>query len=97
MPDEQCYDNSICSSRRYSVLFFLWTINTTDSVRARQKKLRERAFDESWKLVLEKYFWECLDFYFPEISVQIDKKRGYAFLDQELQKTTNNLSDLVLP
>ena len=52
----------------------------------KQKKLRERAFDESWKLVLEKYFWECLDFYFPKISEQIEKQRGYVFLDQELQR-----------
>lgn len=45
---------------------------------AKQKrKIRERAFDDSWKLMLEKYFWECLDFYFPEISKQIDKKKGY--------------------
>ena len=50
--------------------------------------VRKRAFDESWKLVLEKYFWECLDFYFPEISKQIDKTKGYSFLDQELQQIT---------
>jgi len=52
----------------------------------REGKLRNRVFDESWKLVLEKYFWECLDFYFPEIARQIDKEKGYAFLDQELQQ-----------
>ncbi|NUM37217.1 MAG: hypothetical protein HUU50_21950 [Candidatus Brocadiae bacterium] len=52
----------------------------------KQKKVRDRAFDESWKLVLEKYFWECLDFYFPKIIAQIDKSRGYVFLEQELQR-----------
>ena len=52
----------------------------------RQNRLRTRVFDESWKIVLEKYFWQCLDFYFPEISRQIAKEKGYTFLDQELQQ-----------
>lgn len=49
-------------------------------------KLRKRAFDEAWKKVLEDYFGEFLDFYFPKISCQIDKSKGYKFLEQELQK-----------
>lgn len=49
-------------------------------------KLRRRVFDESWKLVLEKYFWEFLDFYFPHIAQLIEKAKGHQFLDQELQK-----------
>lgn len=41
-------------------------------------KIRPRAFDESWKLVLERYFWDCLDFHFPEISRMIAKDKGNA-------------------
>jgi len=50
------------------------------------KKLRKRAFDEAWKRVLKPYFWEFLDFYFPHISEEIDKKKTYVFLDKELEK-----------
>ena len=51
-----------------------------------RSKVRHREFDAGWKKVLENHFWDFLDFYFPEMSIKIDKSRGYAFLDQELAK-----------
>ena len=52
------------------------------------EQIREREFDESWKKVLEKYFWPFLEFYFPKIAAQIDQQQGYTFLDQELSAIT---------
>ncbi len=49
-------------------------------------KLRRRVFDEGWKLILESHFWEFLEFYFPHILEQIEKEKGYTFLEQELKK-----------
>ena len=54
------------------------------------EKLRDRTFDESWKKVLGKFFWEFLGFYFPKILEKIDTKKDYIFLDQELAKITKN-------
>ena len=53
-----------------------------------KEKLREREFDESWKKILEKYFWDFMNFYFPKIIQKIDQNKGYTFLDQELAKIT---------
>ena len=51
-----------------------------------KEEIRSREFDEEWKKVLEKFFWDFLDFYFPEIAKQINKTKGYTFLDQEMVK-----------
>ena len=43
-------------------------------------------FDSPWKQALEAYFPQFLDFFFPDIHVDIDWSRGHEFLDQELQQ-----------
>ena len=54
----------------------------------KKKRLRRRVYDESWKQVLEKYFWQFLEFYFPERLKYINKAKGYRFREQELHKIT---------
>jgi len=55
-------------------------------MKEKEKKIRRRAYDESWKHVLDKYIWEFLEFYFPSRVEYIDKSKGYEFLDKELDK-----------
>jgi hypothetical protein len=45
-------------------------------------------FDSPWKEILEKYFPEFLQFFFPKAYKDIDWNKGYEFLDKELQKIT---------
>jgi hypothetical protein len=40
------------------------------------------AFDSPWKDVLEAYFQDFMQFFFPQIHADIDWSRGYDFLDQ---------------
>jgi len=42
--------------------------------------------DSPWKEALEKYFRPFMELFFPEIHKEIDWKRGYIFLDKELEK-----------
>ncbi|MBV2262231.1 MAG: DUF4351 domain-containing protein [Thauera sp.] len=42
-------------------------------------------YDSPWKTAVEHAFPEFIDFYFPHASRQIDWRRGYTFLDKELQ------------
>jgi hypothetical protein len=44
--------------------------------------------DTPWKQILESYFPQFMAFFFLEAYSQIDWKRGYEFLDGELQKVT---------
>jgi hypothetical protein len=44
--------------------------------------------DTPWKEVLEAYFPQFLDFFFPEIHRQVDWNQGFSFLDTELQQIT---------
>jgi hypothetical protein len=46
-------------------------------------ELRDQ-FDSPWKDILEAYFEDFVQFFFPQIHVEIDWSRGYDFLDQEL-------------
>ncbi|QTA87557.1 DUF4351 domain-containing protein [Desulfonema magnum] len=43
-------------------------------------------YDTPWKEVVEHYFPEFVAFFFPKAFQDIDWKRGYEFLDKELQK-----------
>ncbi len=43
-------------------------------------------FDTPWKEVIEHYFPEFIKFFFPKAFQDIDWKKGYEFLDKELQK-----------
>ncbi len=42
--------------------------------------------DSPWKEALEKYFRPFMELFFPEIHDDIDWKKGYTFLDKELEK-----------
>ena len=43
-------------------------------------------YDSPWKTILDHYFQECMEFYFPDIAGHIDWSKGYKFLDKEFQK-----------
>ena len=43
-------------------------------------------YDSPWKEVLERYFKEFMAFFFPVAYAGIDWKKGYEFLDKELQQ-----------
>ncbi|MBS0287116.1 MAG: hypothetical protein JSR17_07460 [Proteobacteria bacterium] len=59
-------------------------------------------FDTPWKLVLERFFKDLVDFLLPHIATEIDWTKPYQFLDKELlsiQKNTkvgNKLSDKLI-
>jgi flagellar biosynthesis/type III secretory pathway protein FliH len=43
-------------------------------------------YDSPWKDILENYFLEFLDFFFPEVGNAIDRNNNYEFLDKEFQQ-----------
>jgi hypothetical protein len=43
-------------------------------------------FDSPWKDMIELYFEQFLQFFFPEAHAGIDWRKGYQFLDKELRK-----------
>ena len=47
-------------------------------------------YDSPWKEILEKYFREFTEFFFPEVAEGIDWKQGYIFLDKELQQVVRD-------
>ncbi len=47
-------------------------------------------YDSPWKVALERYFPEFMEFYFPVIFDDIDWTSGYDFLDKELQQVTRD-------
>ena len=47
-------------------------------------------YDSPWKEILEEYFQDFLDFFFPEIACEIDWDRGHTFLDKELQQVVRD-------
>ena len=47
-------------------------------------------YDSPWKNALVVYFKECIDFFFPVMAQDIDWKKGYLFLDKELQQVAKN-------
>ena len=47
-------------------------------------------YDSPWKVALERYFPEFMEFYFPVIFADIDWGSGYDFLDKELQQVTKD-------
>jgi hypothetical protein len=42
-------------------------------------------YDSPWKEALDRYFEQCLAFFFPRAHAEIDWARGYEMLDKELQ------------
>ena len=49
---------------------------------------RSTDHDSPWKLALEGYFQEFLALLFPAVHAEVDWRRGYNFLDKELQQIT---------
>lgn len=47
-------------------------------------------YDSPWKEAIETYFQECIEFFFPVAGEGIDWKRGYTFLDKELQQVVRD-------
>jgi hypothetical protein len=47
-------------------------------------------FDSPWKDILEAYFQDFMEFFFPHIHDDIDWSRGYDFLDQELRQVVRD-------
>ncbi|QTA89841.1 DUF4351 domain-containing protein [Desulfonema magnum] len=43
-------------------------------------------YDSPWKDIIEPYFREFMEFFFPEACNDIDWSKGYEFLDKEFQK-----------
>lgn len=56
-----------------------------------EKKQRAN-HDSAWKDVLDVYFKEFMDFFYPEIAEKIDWAADYETLDKELQTITTNVS-----
>ncbi|MCP4349407.1 MAG: DUF4351 domain-containing protein [Desulfobacterales bacterium] len=47
-------------------------------------------YDTPWKEVIDRYFPEFIEFFFPKAYQDIDWEKGYEFLDKELQKITKD-------
>lgn len=47
-------------------------------------------YDSPWKDILEIYFQDFMQFFFPDIYDDIDWSRGYDFLDQELRQVVRD-------
>jgi hypothetical protein len=47
-------------------------------------------FDSPWKDIVETYFQDFMQFFFPSIHDDIDWSRGYDFLDQELRQVVRD-------
>jgi hypothetical protein len=47
-------------------------------------------YDSPWKEGMELYFKELMQFFFPDIAREIAWKRGYEFLDKELQQVVRD-------
>jgi hypothetical protein len=47
-------------------------------------------YDSPWKVALERYFPEFMEFYFPGVFADIDWTSGYDFLDKDLQQVTRD-------
>ncbi|NER08281.1 MAG: cytosolic protein [Okeania sp. SIO3C4] len=45
-------------------------------------------YDSPWKEILEHYFREFIEFFFPDAYDDIDWEKGYEFLDKEFQQIT---------
>jgi hypothetical protein len=59
-------------------------------------------YDSPWKEILELYFFEFLEFFFPAIHRQVDRSKGYVCLDKELEPVVrdaaagSNLADKLI-
>lgn len=49
-------------------------------------------FDSPWKDVIERYFEDFIQFFLPQAHGEIEWKRGFEFLDKELQQVVRDAS-----
>jgi hypothetical protein len=55
------------------------------------KNMKESAdYDSPWKEVIEHYFKEFIEFFFPKAFEDVDWEKGYEFLDKELRQITKD-------
>jgi hypothetical protein len=47
-------------------------------------------FDSPWKQILQLYFPDFMQFFFPQAHEEIDWSRGFEFLDKELQQVVRD-------
>ncbi len=47
-------------------------------------------FDEAWKEILDAYFQEFMEFFYPQLAENIDWSKGYEWMDKELQALTTD-------
>ncbi len=66
------------------------TETETETEKEKEKPSETHDFDTPWKEVIERYFPEYIEFFFPKAFEDIDWERGYEFLDKELQKITKD-------
>ena len=52
--------------------------------------MEQNDYDSPWKEIMEKFFPEFLEFFFPEIHAEIDWQLSYEFLDKEFQQITKD-------
>jgi hypothetical protein len=64
---------------RYATLSYLCTMTEQSD-----------EFDSPWKNIVETYFQDFMQFFFPAIHDDIDWNRGYDFLDQELRQVVRD-------
>ncbi|MDZ7970705.1 MAG: cytosolic protein [Nostoc sp. DedSLP03] len=53
-------------------------------------KTPQTEYDSPWKQMLQLYFEDFMQFFFPQAHAQIDWSRGFVFLDQELQQVVRD-------
>ncbi|MBF0407718.1 MAG: hypothetical protein HQM10_10215 [Candidatus Riflebacteria bacterium] len=65
---------------------------TKVSVQAENRNIKANKsdYDSAWKILISKKFKRFIQFFFPGIHDDISWKKGYVFLDAELQKIVRN-------
>ena len=63
------------------------SFETETTIEAESSQLLSKG-DTGWKSVLDSYFPRLLEFFYPYLHIKIDWKKGYQFLDKELQAIT---------
>lgn len=53
-------------------------------------KTPKTEYDSPWKQMLQLYFQDFMQFFFPQAHAQIDWSRGFVFLDKELQQVVRD-------
>ncbi|UKP01287.1 cytosolic protein [Nostoc sp. UHCC 0870] len=53
-------------------------------------KTPQTEYDSPWKQMLQLYFEDFMQFFFPQAHAEIDWSRGFEFLDQELQQVVRD-------